>query len=147
MSISSVFLNIEDVVEVEVEWMDDKVVVWYWHGENRKIGHVRLEGQPEIFIKHGEGRRGIEDVIEAHVEQPETYVPKTGSETRARVIELLSNTREGYTVEQLVTFVPNITRKSSMHTVLYDLRKSGIDVRKGPSRFGGTARAFWIEAS
>lgn len=144
MSISRVFLDIEDVVEVEIQWLNDKVVIWYWHGEDRKIGHVTMNGQPEIHVKGEDTRHGIEDVIEAHLEQPEAYVPKTGPETRARVIELLSNTREGYTVEQLVTFVPNITRKSSIHTVLYDLRKSGIDVRKGPSPYGGRARAFWI---
>lgn len=135
MSISSVFLDIEDVVEVEIQWLDDKVVIWYWHGKDRKIGHVTMNGQPEIHVK-GEAEQ-----------QPEAYIPKTGPETRGRVIELLSNTRDGYTVEQLVTFIPNITRKSSMHTVLYDLRKSGVDIRKGPSPYGGRARAFWIEAS
>ena len=143
MSFSNVFLDLEDVVRVEVEWKDDGIVVWYWHmtkDEGRKIGHISLKGQPEIFIN----KLGIEDVIEAHLEQPETYTPKTGPETRARVIELLSNTRVGYTVDQLVTFVPNITTRSSMWTVLYDLRKTGVEIKKGPSRYGGRARAFWI---
>ena len=144
MSISSVFLDIEDVVEVEVEWRDHKVVLWYWHGEDRKIGHVTLNGQPEIHVRCDGNRHGIEDVIEAHLEQPETYTPKTGPETRARVIELLSNTRDGYTVDQLVTFVPNITTRSSMWTVLHDLRKTGVEIKKGPSPYGGRARAFWI---
>jgi len=141
MSISRVFLDIEDVFEVELERKDGRLLVWYWHGSDRDIGHIALHGNPDVFVKDADGRRDIED---AEVEVEAEYVPKTGPETRARVIELLSNTREGYTVEQLVTFVPGITRKSSMHTVLYDLRKSGVDVRKGPSPYGGRARAFWI---
>jgi len=141
MSISRVFLDIEDVFEVELERKDGRLIVWYWHGSDRDLGHVALHGNPDVFVKDADGRRDIED---AEVEVEAEYVPKTGPETRARVIELLSNTREGYTVEQLVTFVPGITRKSSMHTVLYDLRKSGVDVRKGPSPYGGRARAFWI---
>ena len=60
------------------------------------------------------------------------------------MIELLSNTRDGYTVDQLVTFVPNITTRSSMWTVLHDLRKTGVEIKKGPSPYGGRARAFWI---
>ena len=143
MSISRVFLDIEDVFEVELEREDGRLIVWYWHGSDRDLGHIALHGNPDVFLKDHDGRRDIEDAdVEAEVEAE--YVPKTGPETRARVIELLSNTREGYTVEQLVTFVPGITRASSMHTVLYDLRKSGIDVRKGPSPYGGRARAFWI---
>ena len=141
MSISRVFLDIEDVFEVELERKDGRLIVWYWHGSDRDLGHVALHGNPDVFVKDADGRRDIEEV---EVEVEAEYVPKTGPETRARVIELLSNTREGYTVEQLVTFVPGITRKSSMHTVLYDLRKSGVDVRKGPSPYGGRARAFWI---
>jgi len=141
MSISRVFLDIEDVFEVELERKDGRLLVWYWHGSDRDIGHIALHGNPDVFVKDADGRRDIED---AEVEVEAEYVPKTGPETRARVIELLSNTREGYTVEQLVTFVPGITRKSSMHTVLYDLRKSGVDVRKGPSPYGGRARACWI---
>ena len=132
MSISRVFLDIEDVLEVELERKDGRLIVWYWHGLDRDLGHVALHGNPDVFVKDADGRRDIEDA-EVEVEVKGEYVPKTGPETRARVIELLSNTREGYTVEQLVTFVPSITRKSSMHTVLYELRKSGIDVRKGPS--------------
>jgi len=143
MSISRVFLDIEDVFEVELERKDGRLIVWYWHGSDRDLGHVALHGNPDVFVKDADGRRDIEDA-EIEVEVEAEYVPKTGPETRARVIELLSNTREGYTVEQLVTFVPGITRKSSMHTVLYDLRKSGVDVRKGPSPYGGRARAFWI---
>ena len=143
MSISRVFLDIEDVFEVELERKDGQLVVWYWHGSDRDLGHIALHGNPDVFLKDHEGRRDIEDA-EVEVEVEAEYVPKTGPETRARVIELLSNTREGYTVEQLVTFVPNITTKSSMWTVLHDLRKTGVDVRKGPSRFGGKARAFWI---
>tara|TARA_X000001382_G_scaffold6195_1_gene4990 strand:- start:530 stop:979 length:450 start_codon:yes stop_codon:yes gene_type:complete len=147
MSISRVFLDIEDVFEVELEWKADKVVVWYWHGDDRKIGHISLNGQPEIFVKNGGDRHGMGEVVEAHLEQAEAkpeYEAKTGPETRARVIELLSNTRNGYTVEQLVTFVPSITTKSSMWTVLHDLRKLGVDIQKGPSPYGGRARAFWI---
>jgi len=143
MSISRVFLDIEDVFEVELERKDGRLIVWYWHGSDRDLGHVALHGNPDVFVKDADGRRDIEDA-ETEVEVEAEYVPKTGPETRARVIELLSNTREGYTVEQLVTFVPGITQKSSMHTVLYDLRKSGVDVRKGPSPYGGRARAFWI---
>lgn len=143
MSISRVFLDIEDVFEVELERKDGRLIVWYWHGSDRDLGHVALHGNPDVFVKDADGRRDIEDA-EVEIEVEAEYVPKTGPETRARVIELLSNTREGYTVEQLVTFVPGITRTSSMHTVLYDLRKSGVDVRKGPSPYGGRARAFWI---
>ena len=143
MSISRVFLDIEDVVEVELERKDGKLVIWYWHGADRAIGHFALHGQPEVFVKDAEGRRDIEDA-EIEVEVEAEYVPKTGPETRARVIELLSNTRNGYTVEQLITFIPNITTKSSMWTVLHDLRKTGVDLRKGPSPYGGKERAFWI---
>ena len=117
MSISRVFLDIEDVFEVELERKDGRLIVWYWHGSDRDLGHVALYGNPDVFVKDADGRRDIEDA-EVEVEVEAEYVPKTGPETRARVIELLSNTREGYTVEQLVTFVPGITRASSMHTVL-----------------------------
>jgi len=139
MSISKVFLEVEDVVEVEVERHGDRIEVWYWHkGGSRDLGHVtlhgQLHGQPSIKFRN----------IEQQPEQPEAYVPKTGPETRARVIELLSNTRDGYTVDQLVTFVPNITTRSSMWTVLHDLRKTGVEIKKGPSPYGGRARAFWI---
>jgi hypothetical protein len=143
MSISRVFLDIEDVFEVELERKDGKLVVWYWHGSNRDIGHIALYGNPDVFLKDHEGRRDIEDA-EVEAEAKPEYEAKTGPETRARVIELLSNTRNGYTVEQLVTFVPSITTKSSMWTVLHDLRKLGVDIQKGPSPYGGRARAFWI---
>lgn len=141
MSISRVFLDIEDVFEVELERKDGQLVVWYWHGSDRDIGHIALHGNPDVFVKDADGRRDIEDV---EVEVEAEYVPKTGPETRARVIELLSNTRDGYTVDQLVTFVPNITTRSSMWTVLHDLRKIGVEIKKGPSPYGGRARAFWI---
>ena len=143
MSISRVFLDIEDVVEVELERRGDRLIMWYWHGPDRSLGHVALIGQPEVFVKDTDGRHNIEEV-EVEVEVKAEYTPKTGPKTRARVIELLSNTREGYTVEQLITFIPNITTKSSMWTVLHDLRKTGVDIRKGPSPYGGKARAFWI---
>ena len=141
MSISRVFLDIEDVFEVELERKDGQLVVWYWHGSDRDLGHIALHGNPDVFVKDADGRRDIED---AEVEVEAEYVPKTGPETRARVIELLSNTRDGYTVDQLVTFVPNITTRSSMWTVLHDLRKTGVEIKKGPSPYGGRARAFWI---
>lgn len=143
MSISRVFLDVEDVVEVEVERHADRVEIWYWHkGGSRDLGHVTLHGQPEVRFKDIEGDRT--PVLEQQPEQPAAYAPKTGPETRARVIELLSNTRDGYTVDQLVTFVPNITTRSSMWTVLHDLRKTGVEIKKGPSPYGGRARAFWI---
>ena len=141
MSISRVFLDIEDVFEVELERKDGQLVVWYWHGSDRDLGHIALHGNPDVFVKDADGRRDIED---AEVEVEAEEVPKTGPETRARVIELLSNTRDGYTVDQLVTFVPNITTRSSMWTVLHDLRKTGVEIKKGPSPYGGRARAFWI---
>ena len=144
MSISKVFMNVEDVTEIEIERHADRVEVWYWHGADRELGHITMHGQPGIFAKNIEGRTPLEDVPSVEPEAEPEYEAKTGPETRARVIELLSNTRNGYTVEQLVTFVPSITTKSSMWTVLHDLRKLGVDIQKGPSPYGGRARAFWI---
>lgn len=142
MSISKVFMDIEDVTKIEVERHEDRVEVWYWHGGD--LGRVVMNGQPEIFATNIEGSTPLEDVPSVEAEAEPEYEAKTGPETRARVIELLSNTRNGYTVEQLVTFVPSITTKSSMWTVLHDLRKLGVDIQKGPSPYGGRARAFWI---
>ena len=137
----SYFLGVPECTKVEIERLGDSTVIWLWTGDD--LSHVSIEGTPDVYAT-GFDRNPVLLENMSKVEVEAEYVPKTGPETRARVIELLSNTREGYTVEQLVTFVPGITRASSMHTVLYDLRKSGVDVRKGPSPYGGRARAFWI---
>mgnify|MGYP000102893991 CR=1 FL=1 len=93
MSISRVFLDIEDVVEVELERKDGKLVIWYWHGADRAIGHFALHGQPEVFVKDAEGRRDIEDAeIEIEVEDDDGTprvgnAPSAGTRRRRRVSE------------------------------------------------------------
>ena len=137
----SYFLGVPECTKVEIERLGDSTVIWLWNGSD--LSHVSIKGTPDVYATGFDSNPVLLENMST-VEVEAEYVPKTGPETRARVIELLSNTREGYTVEQLVTFVPNITTKSSMWTVLHDLRKTGVDIRKGPSRYGGKARAFWI---
>ena len=60
------------------------------------------------------------EVEAEYVYEDRTRDPRSGDHEVAG-----SNTREGYTVEQPVTFVPGHHSESSMHTELYDLRKTG----------------------
>lgn len=89
MSISRVFLDIEDVFEVELEREDGRLIVWYWHGSDRDLGHIALHGNPDVFLKDHDGRRDI-GVFDVEAEVEAEYVPKTGPETRARAFWIAS---------------------------------------------------------
>ncbi|MBO73958.1 MAG: hypothetical protein CMD33_01650 [Flavobacteriales bacterium] len=75
-------------------------------------------------------------------DEPETVTFRMGVKTRQRAIELLSNAREGFTIEQLGGFL-GLT-ESSVHTLLTDLRNGGTEIEVQPSPYGGRRRAYRI---
>ena len=75
-------------------------------------------------------------------DEPETVTFRMGVKTRRRAIELLSNAREGFTIEQLGGFL-GLT-ESSVHTLLTDLRNGGTEIEVQPSPYGGRRRAYRI---
>ena len=79
-------------------------------------------------------------------DEPETVTFRMGVKTRRRAIELLSNAREGFTIEQLGGFL-GLT-ESSVHTLLTDLRnelkRDGKEIEVQPSPYGGRRRAYRI---
>ncbi len=75
-------------------------------------------------------------------DEPETVTFRMGVKTRRRAIELLSNAREGFTIEQLGGFL-GLT-ESSVYTLLTDLRNGGTEIEVQPSPYGGCRRAYRI---
>ncbi len=75
-------------------------------------------------------------------DEPETVTFRMGVKTRRRAIELLSNAREGFTIEQLGGFL-GLT-ESSVYTLLTDLRNGGTEIEVQPSPYGGRRRAYRI---
>mgnify|MGYP003136349282 FL=1 len=75
-------------------------------------------------------------------DEPETVTFRMGVKTRRRAVELLSNAREGFTIEQLGGFL-GLT-ESSVHTLLTDLRNGGTEIEVQPSPYGGRRRAYRI---
>ena len=94
---------------------------------NRVVGMQIKEPAPQTII--------IDD-------EPETVTFRMGVKPRQRAIELQSNAREGFTIEQLGGFL-GLT-ESSVHTLLTDLRNGGTEIEVQPSPYGGRRRAYRI---
>ena len=90
-----------------------------------------------IQIKEPEDQTVITDPLYS---QPVTF--RMGVKTRQRAIELLSNAREGFTIEQIGGFLGLM--ESSVHTLLTDLRNGGTEIEVQPSPYGGRRRAYRI---
>ena len=138
----SYFLGVHECTKVEIERFDGTTIVWLWNEND--LAHISIPGAPDVYAT-GFDR---EPVLLENMNKPKAHKPRIGEATRARIIDLLSVSRPGtMTVEKLITFLPKVNARTTVWTAFDDIRKSGIDIKTGPSPHGGRERSFWIEAS
>ena len=126
---------------IEIQRYDGTTRIFFENGDDCLL-HVDVTGSPDVYAT------GFDGKTERLEDKPTAHKPRIGEATRARIIDLLTIARPGtMTVKTLISCLEKVNARTTVWTAFNDIRKSGIDIKTGPSPYGGRERSFWIEAS